>query len=103
MRVKKILIKTVNKGTGIKAKTEGLIIGGKTGTAHIVEKRKYVRKYNTTFIGFADDVKNKYTIGVLVVKPKKSQFAAKTAVPVFKKAVDIMVEDNYLVLSCKDK
>ncbi len=95
-RVKKILIKTVNEGTGVKAKTDGLQIGGKTGTAHIVEKGKYVNKYNTTFVGFANDKKNRYTIGVVVIKPKKSQFAAQTSVPVFKKAVDIMVEEGYL-------
>jgi len=96
MRIKKILIKTVNKGTGVKAKTEGLVIGGKTGTAHIVEKGRYVRKYNTTFIGFSDDKSSKYTIGVVVVQPKKSQFAAQTAVPVFKMAIDIMLEEGYL-------
>jgi len=95
-RVKKILIKTVNKGTGKKAITPGLIIGGKTGTAHIVEKGKYVRKYNTAFMGFANDKSHDYTIGVIVVQPKKSQFAAQTAVPVFKKAVDIMIEEGYL-------
>lgn len=95
-RVKKILIKTVNEGTGVKAKTEGLEIGGKTGTAHIVEKGEYVNKYNTTFVGFANDKKSRYTIGVVVIKPKKSQFAAQTSVPVFKKAVDIMVEEGYL-------
>lgn len=95
-RVKKILIKTVNKGTGKKAITPGLEIGGKTGTAHIVEKGKYVHKYNTAFMGFANDAKHKFSIGVVVIKPKKSHFAAQTAVPVFKKAVDIMVEDGYL-------
>ena len=96
LRVKKILVKTVNEGTGIKAKTEGLEIGGKTGTAHLVEDGKYVRKYNTAFLGFANDEKSKYTMGVVVVQPKKSQFAAQTAVPVFKKAVDIMVTEGYL-------
>jgi len=95
-RMKKILVKTVNEGTGTKAKTPGLIIGGKTGTAHIVERGKYVNKYNTAFIGFANDEKNKYTIGAVVVQPKKSQFASQTAVPTFKKAVDILVEDGYL-------
>ncbi len=98
-RMKKILIKTVNKGTGTKTKTAGLIIGGKTGTAHIVEKGKYVNKYNTAFLGFANDKTNYYTIGVVVVQPKKSQFASQTAVPTFKKCVDIMVEDNYLTPS----
>ena len=98
-RVKKVLIKTVNQGTGVKARTEGLEVGGKTGTAHIVEKGRYVRKYNTAFIGFANDEKINYTIGVVVVQPKKSQFAAQTSVPVFKKAVDILVDEGYLTPS----
>ncbi|MCD6190558.1 MAG: penicillin-binding protein 2 [Sulfurimonas sp.] len=96
LRMKKILVKTVNKGTGVKAITEGLEVGGKTGTAHIVEKGRYVHKYNTAFVGFANDKKSKYTIGVVVIQPKKSHFAAQTSVPIFKKAVDIMVEDGYL-------
>jgi len=95
-RVKKILIKTVNKGTGKKAITPGLEVGGKTGTAHIVEKGEYVSKYNTAFMGFANDKTSKFTIGVVVIQPQKSQFASQTAVPVFKKAVDIMIEDDYL-------
>jgi len=97
-RMKKILVKTVNKGTGKKTIIKGLIIGGKTGTAHIVENSKYVDKYNTAFIGFANDKTHKYTIGVIVIQPKTSQFASKTSVPVFKKAVDILVEDGYLKL-----
>jgi len=95
-KVKNILIKTVNKGTGKKARTQGIVVGGKTGTAHIVEKGKYVHKYNTAFMGFANDATRKYSIGVIVVQPKKSHFASQTSVPVFKKAVDIMIEDGYL-------
>jgi len=95
-RVKKVLIKTVQEGTGRKAITKGLYIGGKTGTAHMVEKGKYIEKYNTSFIGFADDKKHKYTMGVVVREPQISQFASQTAVPVFKKAVDIMIEEGYL-------
>ncbi len=95
-RMKDILIKTVNEGTGTKAKTEGLEVGGKTGTAHIVEGGRYVNEYNTAFIGFANDTKSKYTIGVIVIRPKKSQFAAQTAVPVYKKIIDLLVEEEYL-------
>lgn len=95
-RVKKILIKTVDEGTGVKAKTEGLEVGGKTGTAHIVEDRRYVNEYNTAFVGFANDEKSRYTIGTIVIRPKKSQFAAQTAVPVFKNIVDTLVEEGYL-------
>lgn len=95
-RVKRILVKTVNKGTGAKTRTKGLEVGGKTGTAHKVEKGQYVNKYNTAFLGFVNDKRKKYTMGVIVVEPKKSQFAAQTAVPVYKKAIDIMVDNSYL-------
>ena len=52
---------------GVKAKIDGLMIGGKTGTAHIAENGVYVRKYNSSFFGFANDSKNRFTIGVLVI------------------------------------
>lgn len=95
-RVKAVLVRTVNEGTGVRAKTAGLVIGGKTGTAHMVEDRKYVNRYNTSFIGFVNDKKSHYTIAVGVIEPLKSQFAAQTAVPVFKSVVDLMVEEGYL-------
>jgi cell division protein FtsI (penicillin-binding protein 3) len=95
-RMKKILVKTVNEGTGVGTKTEGLEIGGKTGTAHIAEKGRYVNKYNSSFIGFANDAQNRYTIAVTVVKPKKQHFASLTAVATFKKIIDMMVEEAYL-------
>ncbi|SFV71035.1 Cell division protein FtsI [Peptidoglycan synthetase] [hydrothermal vent metagenome] len=95
-RVKRILIKTVNEGTGKKTIVKGLEIGGKTGTAHIVAKGEYISKYNTTFMGFVNDKKHHFTMGVVVIQPQKSQYAAQTAVPVFKQAVEMMIEDGYL-------
>jgi cell division protein FtsI (penicillin-binding protein 3) len=100
-RIQKILIKVVQQGTGTKAKMEGLEIGGKTGTAHIAEDGEYVRSYNGSFFGFANDKKNKYTIGVVVREAKKKQayFAAQSAVPVFKEVVEKLVENGYLTPS----
>lgn len=100
-RIQKILIKVVQQGTGTKAKMEGLEIGGKTGTAHIAEDGEYVRSYNGSFFGFANDKKNKYTIGVAVREAKKKQayFAAQSAVPVFKEVVEKLVENGYLTPS----
>lgn len=95
-RMQRILIKTVLKGTGKKAITPGIVVGGKTGTAHIVENGKYVKKYNTSFLGFANDAKHHYTIGVVVREPKKKHFASQTAVPVFKKTLNILIKENYL-------
>ena len=100
-RIQKILIKVVQQGTGTKAKMEGLEIGGKTGTAHIAEDGEYVGSYNCSFFGFANDKKNKYTIGVVVREAKKKQayFAAQSAVPVFKEVVEKLVENGYLTPS----
>ncbi|WP_281950298.1 peptidoglycan D,D-transpeptidase FtsI family protein [Nitrosophilus kaiyonis] len=96
-RMQKILIKVVEKGTGTAAQIDGITVGGKTGTAHIVEHKKYVRSYNSSFFGFANDKKNRYTIGVTVIKPKVHYFAAQTAVPVFKEIVNILIDQGYLV------
>ncbi len=96
--MKRILIKTVVKGTGKNAKVEGLEIGGKTGTAHIAEKGGYSRRYNGSFIGFANDEKHKYTIGVWTREPKKKYhyFGSQSAAPVFKGIVEAMVKEDLL-------
>ena len=94
--VNKTLIKTVQKGTGRATIIEGLTIGGKTGTSHISEHGRYVKKYNSSFFGFVNDKKHKYTIGVTVIKPKKKHFASQTAVPTFKKTVEILIDEGYL-------
>jgi len=94
-----ILIDVVERGTGKRAKYEGLEVGGKTGTAHIAYKGRYIDKYHSSFFGFANDnLGHKYTIGVLVIKPKRYYFASKTAVPIFKDIVEKLVEFNYLIV-----
>ena len=100
-RMQSILIKTVQKGTATSTKIDGLIIGGKTGTAQIAEKGGYARRYNSSFFGFANDKKNKFTIGVLVIEPKKKYhyFASLAAVPIFKEVVLRLVEEGYLQYS----
>lgn len=102
-RMQNILEKTVQKGTAVKAKIEGLRIGGKTGTSHIAENGKYVRKYNSSFFGFANDTKNKFTIGVLVREAKKPYYyyASMSAVPIFKEVVLRLVEEGYLTINEK--
>ena len=97
-RVQKILIKTVMKGTGRNARVQGITIGGKTGTAHIAQNGKYSDLYNSSFFGFANDKNHSYTIGVLVRRPTKEHYyyASLTAVPIFKKVVEEMIEEGYL-------
>ncbi|MDL0102796.1 penicillin-binding protein 2 [Campylobacter felis] len=97
--MKQILINVIEKGTGRRARTEGVIIGGKTGTARIAERKGYTsNRYNSSFFGFANDATNSYTIGVLVRNPTKpySYYAAQSALPMFKDIVDILINENFL-------
>jgi len=98
-QIHQILIEVVKRGTGKKAHYPGLEIGGKTGTAHIVKGGHYVREYHSSFYGFANDNEgHRYTIGILVIKAKKyhKYFASQSAVPTFRRIVDILVELDYL-------
>jgi len=101
-KMKRLLIQTVEEGTGKKAIIEGLQIGGKTGTANIVENGRYQRKYMSSFFGFVNDKDKKYTIGVTVNDPVHTgkkwyyYYASNSAVPVFKEMVKILVKLNYL-------
>ncbi|MFA6789012.1 MAG: penicillin-binding protein 2 [Arcobacteraceae bacterium] len=101
-KMKKLLIKTVDVGTGGGAKMEGLEIGGKTGTAQIARSGKYQKEYISSFFGFANDKKNKYTIGVTVISPNSTgthwyyYYAAQSAVPMFNEVVKNLVKLNYL-------
>jgi cell division protein FtsI (penicillin-binding protein 3) len=98
-QIHNILLEVVKRGTGVKAQYPGLEVGGKTGTAHIAKHGRYVREYHSSFYGFANDKEgHKYTIGVLVIRAKKyhKYFASQSAVPTFRRALDILVELDYL-------
>jgi cell division protein FtsI (penicillin-binding protein 3) len=97
-KMKGILKKVVEKGTGTAAKIEGLELGGKTGTAHIAKNGVYAKNFNSSFFGFANDGRSRYTVGVLVVDPKKAHFASMTAVPVFRDIVLRLAKDELLKL-----
>ena len=101
--IKRLLIRTVEDGTGKSAKISGLEIGGKTGTAQIARGGQYLKKYISSFFGFVNDGNNNsYTIGVTVFDPISTgthwyyHYAASSAVPVFKEIVQNLVKLNYL-------
>ncbi len=102
--IKRLLVKTVQEGTGTAAKIYGLEVGGKTGTANISKgKAGYSRKkYITSFFGFVNDKNKKYTIGVTAREPVSRgkywhyYYASNSAVPVFKEVVRSLIKLNYL-------
>ena len=95
----RILRDVVLKGTAKKAFIKGIFTAGKTGTAQVNINGEYKNIYNSSFIGFANDKKHKYTIGVTFLRIKTESpnyFASNSAVPTFKKIVDIMIQENLL-------
>jgi len=95
--IKKMLIKTVKFGTGKGTDIDGIEIGGKTGTSQIARHGKYQKEYISSFFGFANDINNKYTIGVTVFNPiKKYHYASQSAVPIFKNTINLLLKEGYL-------
>jgi len=95
--IKKMLIKTVKIGTGKGANIDGLEIGGKTGTSQIARGGRYLKRYISSFFGFANDKNNKYTIGVTVFEPSwKYHYASQSAVVVFRDVVNVLMKQGYL-------
>lgn len=96
--MKTLLEEIVNKGTGKKAKVEGVVMGGKTGTARIFINGTYTKRYNSSFFGFADDNKRAYTIGIVVLDPdvQEGYYGSQTAAPIFKEIIELLLKENYL-------
>jgi cell division protein FtsI/penicillin-binding protein 2 len=85
-KLREILGKVVEKGTGKKSKVRGYSIGGKTGTAQIPssEIRGYLEdRYIASFMGFAP-VGNPEIAGIVVIKePAGAYWGGEVAAPVF--------------------
>ncbi|PAF41184.1 penicillin-binding protein 2 [Helicobacter sp. 11S03491-1] len=97
-KMQDLLIKVVSSGTGRSAKVEGVIVGGKTGTARVAKEGKYDNLYNGSFFGFAKDNENVYTIGVVAFGSHVNEdyYGSQTAAPIFKEIVSLLKAQGYL-------
>jgi cell division protein FtsI/penicillin-binding protein 2 len=79
-----IMIQAVDKGEAKWAKTQGLVIAGKTGTAQIpIEGHYDADKTIASFIGFFPANNPKYTMLVTLREPKTSPWGSETAAPLW--------------------
>src|SRR5690606_39868028 len=61
----------------------------KTGTAQILEKGRYTKKYITSFVGYFPAHDPKYSAIVLIRNPRGwQQYGSSVAAPVFKEIAD---------------
>lgn len=79
----------VERGTAKNIKGTHYRIAGKTGTAQILDKGKYTRKYITSFVGYFPAHAPKYSAMVLIKNPRGwYQYGSSVAAPVFKEIAD---------------
>lgn len=94
-RMRKILAGVVENGTGKNAKIENISVGGKTGTAKIVENGKYVAgKYNSSFVGFFPVEDPKVVCLILVNEPELEKYGSKVAAPIFKNVAERIIQTD---------
>jgi cell division protein FtsI (penicillin-binding protein 3) len=95
----------VENGTAKNIRGTHYRIAGKTGTAQILEKGRYARKYITSFVGYFPAHDPKYSAIVLIKNPRGwQQYGSNVAAPVFKEIADnIYARDTRLHLAMDDE
>ena len=89
VKLRILLEGVVERGTAKNLKNAYYKIAGKTGTAQILEKGKYTKRYITSFVGYFPAHAPKYSAIVLIKNPKGfSQTGNSVAGPVFKDIAD---------------
>lgn len=91
-QITKILIKTVEEGTGPNAKIPYFKIAGKTSTAQKAGKNGGYEGYIPGFIGYPVGVKNPFVIYAYVDEPSgKQYYGNQVAAPIFKKVAQYLL------------
>lgn len=104
-KLKYLLEGVVDRGTAKNIRGTHYRIAGKTGTAQILDKGRYTRKYMTSFVGYFPADAPKYSAIVLIKNPRGwQQYGSNVAAPVFKEIADnIYARDVNLHLAMEKK
>jgi cell division protein FtsI (penicillin-binding protein 3) len=83
-----MLASVTNFGTGVSARVNGFIVGGKTGTAQKADPnaKGYMKgAYVSSFAGFIPAGDPRFVIYVVVDQPRKAYYGSEVAAPIFSK------------------
>lgn len=93
--LKNVLGGAVKNGTGKKAYSELVSIGGKTGTSQKLIDGRYSRaQYNSSFVGFFPFENPQVAMLILVNSPDVGRYGGLVAAPIFKKVAERIVSNN---------
>ena len=90
-QLKKMLVDTVEKGTGKNAIIQYFKIAGKTSTAQRPALEGGYDGHVAGFIGFPVGIKNGFVIYVYIDKPKGKYYGNQVAAPIFKKVAQYIL------------
>lgn len=82
-KVRDILLNVCEKGTGKRAKVPGYLVGGKTGTAQVVENGGYGSNYIASFLGVAPVDNPRIVCLIKIEHPTPVYWGGVVAAPVF--------------------
>ncbi|MFO7525940.1 MAG: penicillin-binding protein [Ignavibacteriaceae bacterium] len=93
--MRRLLGGVVKNGTGKKANSELVVVGGKTGTSQKLIDGRYSRAhYNSSFIGFFPVDDPKIAMLILVNSPDIGKYGSLVAAPIFKNVTERIVSGN---------
>lgn len=87
-KMKMMMRRVVESGTGKRAQVPGYIVGGKSGTANIATPTGYLEAYNSSFVGVAPLNDPRLTVLVIVNNPKGGILGGAVAAPVVQEVLD---------------
>ncbi|HEX9251246.1 MAG TPA: penicillin-binding transpeptidase domain-containing protein, partial [Ignavibacteriaceae bacterium] len=86
----------VKNGTGKKAYSELISIGGKTGTSQKLVDGSYSKQhYNSSFVGFFPVENPKVVCLILINSPDQGKYGGLVAAPIFKNVAERIVQNDY--------
>ena len=86
----------VKNGTGKKAYSELISIGGKTGTSQKLVDGSYSKQhYNSSFVGFFPVENPKVVCLILLNSPDQGKYGGLVAAPIFKNVAERIVQNDY--------
>lgn len=93
--MRKLLVGVVKDGTGKKAYSDFIPIGGKTGTSQKLVDGKYSKSdYNSSFIGFFPVEDPQVVCLILINSPNQGKYGGLVAAPIFKNVAERLVQNE---------
>lgn len=103
-KIRNLMIGVVERGTGIAAQLDNVLVGGKTGTSQKLENGNYTNsKHNSSFIGFFPADNPQIICMILINSPKVGKYGGLVAAPIFHDVAKRILETDLNIVPNRKK